>query len=312
MAIILVNKNGRIQELQVGDTVSAVTRGPWGDHAIITGGSPSGGTYSNIIDHISISAGGNAVNFGSILTSLIMYHSACSNGTIAIIGGGIYGSALNLINKFTIATQSVNATNFGGYTLTSARHYLASVSNCIRAVFIGGSNTSTTVDYVLFATQAGAVTFPSLYTSPSTYPCASSNNTIGLIGGTTTIQYITIAVDNASQAFSNLLTSARDEGTSVANNTRALFAGPSSGVSDTIEYVNFDNKITSIDFGNLTVGRADFNGSTSNGIRGTFNGGWTGAYRNEIDYVVIMTTMNAVDFGDLSLGRYGSASTSGT
>jgi hypothetical protein len=93
-----------------------------------------------------------------------------------------------------------------------------------------------------------------------------------------------------------------------------LFAGgfaSGSGNSNVIQYVTIDTAGNATDFGDLTLVRNAFAG-TSNGIRGVFAGGSSASTSNVIDYVTIATTGNATDFGDLTLVRSQLAGCSGT
>ena len=57
-----------------------------------------------------------------------------------------------------------------------------------------------------------------------------------------------------------------------------------------------------IDFGDLTVGRSEF-GSCASPTRGVWGGGKSPSFKDEMDYVQIMTTGNSIDFGDILAGN---------
>ena len=84
---------------------------------------------------------------------------------------------------------------------------------------------------------------------------------------------------------------------------RGVFAGQSNSIT-TIEYITIASPGNYTDFGDLTVGRGNFDGC-SNGSRGVFGGGYntndTGY--NTIDYITISTPGNATDFGDITVAR---------
>ena len=97
-----------------------------GDHwATILGESPSldggarglfGGGYNapailNVIDYITISTLGNALDFGD-LTRTVFTHAACSSATRGVFGGGFESGALNVIDYVTISSTG-NALDFG-------------------------------------------------------------------------------------------------------------------------------------------------------------------------------------------------------
>ena len=69
-----------------------------------------------------------------------------------------------------------------------------------------------------------------------------------------------------------------------------------------IEYLAIATLGNTQDFGDLTVSRQGFDG-TSNVIRGVFAGGGNPARQNVIDFVTIASTGNASDFGDLTQAR---------
>jgi hypothetical protein len=91
---------------------------PWGDRGLFGGGSPS----TSVIDYVTISTAGNAINFGN-LTGARSYLASCSDGVKGLFGGSI--SSTSVIDYVTISTAG-NATFFGN--LTVGRGYLASCS----------------------------------------------------------------------------------------------------------------------------------------------------------------------------------------
>ena len=95
-----------------------------------------------------------------------------------------------------------------------------------------------------------------------------------------------------------------------SSSTRGLIAGgfnpgasPSS-VVDTIEYITIASAGDSIDFGNLSDARGEFDGCGSS-TRGLFMGGEDNPFANMniIDYVEFATLGNALDFGDITVAR---------
>ena len=95
-----------------------------------------------------------------------------------------------------------------------------------------------------------------------------------------------------------------------SSSTRGLIAGgfnpgasPSS-VVDTIEYITIESAGNSIDFGNLSDARGEFDGCGSS-TRGLFMGGEDNPFANMnvIDYVEFATLGNALDFGDITVAR---------
>ena len=82
-----------------------------------------------------------------------------------------------------------------------------------------------------------------------------------------------------------------------ANSTRGLCGG-GNGSSSTIQYIVVQTLSNGIDFGDLSVSRADLAGTSDLATgRACFAGGSGG--QNVIDYVSIASTSNATDFGDM-------------
>lgn len=66
-------------------------------------------------------------------------------------------------------------------------------------------------------------------------------------------------------------------------------------------------------FGSLTYGRSHMGNGMSSGVRGVFQGGWSGYHGNhngKMDYVVFATPGNATAFGSFGHENYGSSSVS--
>ena len=140
----------------------------------------------NIIEFVTISSTGNAVDFGD---SIIMAHGkgGCSNSTRGIFAGGQKtpgGPYTKEIEYITIATTG-NSLTFGDLTLD--REYAASTASSTRGVFGGGDfppNSPTGVniiDYVTFATIGNAQDFGDLVNSVSTMTALSDSH--GGLGG---------------------------------------------------------------------------------------------------------------------------------
>jgi hypothetical protein len=157
--------------------VSSSTRG------VIAGryGSPSTITYP-IMDFVTISSKGNAVEFGSL--SETRAPSGCSNSTRGIFSCGYNGSspgALNTIDYITIASTG-NAQDFGD--LTVARYGTASVSTSVRGVIGGGyvSSDLNILDFVLISTTGNAQDFGDL-TNGRGYSLGGCSDSHGGLGG---------------------------------------------------------------------------------------------------------------------------------
>jgi hypothetical protein len=173
---------------------------------------PSPGA-SNVIDYITISSTGNAVDFGDT-TVARWYNSSSSSSTRGIIAGGVTPAASNVMDYLTISTLG-NAFDFGD--LTQARYGLTSCANTTRALFAGGQNPSSyfnTIDYITIATLGNAVNFGSL-TVTRGYGSSCSSPTRGVFGGGysntptatlyNTIDYVTILTQGNAVDFGDLI-----------------------------------------------------------------------------------------------------------
>jgi hypothetical protein len=90
---------------------------------------------------------------------------------------------------------------------------------------------------------------------------------------------------------------------------RGVFGGGfAPTLTNSIEYINISSTGNAIDFGDLSVGKANL-GACSSSTRGVFGGGLaltpTFTSLNVIEYITISSTGNATDFGDLTVARYG-------
>ena len=140
-----------------------------------------GGTSSrtDIMDYITMSQTGNAVDFGN-LSSVAMFASGVSSSTRGLIAGGYRdssgGNPHNTIDFITITTTG-NASDFGDLTVLKA--YMGTATSATRGVFAGGqspndSNPTEVIDFVTMATTGNAVDFGNLIT-------AMGNQDIGVV-----------------------------------------------------------------------------------------------------------------------------------
>ena len=82
-------------------------------------------TFTNIIDYITISTLGDAVDFGDLISQTKSL-TACASSTRGLFAGGIAPSNVNTINYVTILSTG-NAQDFGD--LTDTRRDFAACSN---------------------------------------------------------------------------------------------------------------------------------------------------------------------------------------
>ena len=147
---------------QHGSNGSSTTRG------FVAGGqyNDSGAaSYVNMIDMITMTTLGDAIDFGDITADCDGTQST-SDATRLVISLGAGPSpldwGLNIINYLTMATQG-NASDFGD----STAKYTSSptTSNSVRAVFAGGRNNPgyhNTIDYVTIQSTGNAADFGDL------------------------------------------------------------------------------------------------------------------------------------------------------
>ena len=200
--------------VQEPTSCSSSTRGLWGG-----GYSVPGSSRINVIQYVSISTLGDALDFGD-LTSLGAAIGSLASSTRGVFGGGYRNSPglINTVDFITIASTG-NAVSFG--TLSEGSGRLAGCSNGTRGLFAGGR------------------AYPS---SPG-----PSNFT------TNRIDYITVASTGNAIRFGDLTSSNRNMLAAAANSTRAIFAGGySPSNSNVIDYVTIASTGNAQDFGDLT------------------------------------------------------------
>ena len=135
-------------------TVASSTRGIWASGGLST---PAPGA-TNVIDYITISTTGNAVDFGDTITT--SYASGCSNSTRGLISWSSDGS--NSIEFITIASTG-NAQDFGDQTVSN-RFISGACSSSTRGIFGGGDGPATgnVIEYVTISTTGNAIDFGDL------------------------------------------------------------------------------------------------------------------------------------------------------
>jgi len=233
-------------------------------------------TYStNVIEYITISSEGNAIDFGDLVTSTGIAAGASSSTRGIVFGGyGAPGASINVIQYITISTIG-NSLDFGD--LTSARHGSGACNSPTRGVVAGGATAIKTIEYITIASLGNTVNFGDLSQARRLDGINVSSTTRGVFGGfgygstSNTIDYITIASAGNAQDFGDLTTSRSLPG-SCSTNIRGIFAGgftPSS--TNIVDYITITSAGNAIDFGDLTASRAACPGlSDSHGGLGGF------------------------------------------
>jgi len=254
-------------ELGISTAAAGLSAVGTGHRGVFGAQTVAGGTYSTIIDHITISTLGNGTKFGDLTVARGNGSGSCSSNTRGLFLAGIVSpNSTNIIDFITISSTG-NAIDFGD-TINKSEGRRA-LSSQTRGISFGGFDRGNsfayynTLDYVTIASTGNAVSFGSL----------SSATQNSYFGG------------------------------ACASSTRGIIGGGGFDNSNVIEYLTIATTGNTVDFGDLTSSRAYGAGAFSNSTRGVFAGGVqtpTPTVYNVIDYVTIATTGNAQDFGDLS------------
>ena len=169
----------------------------------------------NVIEYVTISSTGNAVDFGDLTVGRLRT-PGCASPTRGLFFAGANDGPVSTryksIDFISIATLG-NAQNFGD--LTTQKVTGSSCSNSIRGLYFGGSS------------------------GPSPSPLTNS------------IEYVTIATLGNAVDFGDL-TSARNSQTSLSSSTRGVSnGGYAPSVNNTIDYVTISSTGNAVDFGDL-------------------------------------------------------------
>ena len=294
------------------------TRGVFGGSYTYTG--PYDKT--NIIDYITITTAGNAIDFGDLTETRGVGGAGSSRTRGLFCGGNNNPSPLktsNVVDYVTISSTG-NAVDYGDLTVKGG-HGIAAMSNQTRLVCAGRNtqdpsnhpgNDVNNIDYTTIATTGNFIDFGDL--DKAEYGMSGCSNGIrGIISNgdegpayENTIKFITIPTLGNSSDFGEA-TAAKSGPGACSSSTRGLIGGgvgpaPTSNVIDSIQIATLGNAVK---FGELNfAASARFPGCTSNCIRGVWAGGYGPApgyaVSNPIDYVSIATEGTAVDFGDLT------------
>ena len=230
------NVNNRIDSVEFASTGDALdfgdlTASRYGVGALSNQirGVFNGGDCSNVMDYISISSRGNAVDFGDCPTG---YIQRGFGNTVRGLWAGSEGPSVgtnNTIHQITIMTTG-DSTDFGD--LSYGRGGWGGGSNATRGIMMGGAPDNT-------------------------------NNRVNII------DFITIATEGNAQDFGDLSDDMRGSRIAgCASPTRAVkFGGYNPGVSNVIAFVEIATTGNAVDFGDLTSACAAA-GSNSNGHGG--------------------------------------------
>ena len=211
-------------EVDFGDLTQARGYSPTGassTRGIIFGGSiyPAGATpFSNVIDYVTIHAGGNGIDFGDLLSTNTTGAGGCSSSTRALTASRYPHQ--NVIEYVQINTLG-NSIDFGDRTVAVAG-YPCAVASPTRGVWAGGyldasplnSATVSTIDFVTISSLGNAAKFGDL-TKKRGAIAGCSSPVRGLYAGgndwnpnagamVNTIEYITIGSTGDASDFGDL------------------------------------------------------------------------------------------------------------
>ena len=305
--------------------------GTWfGDRALIMGGYHGEADNSGYgqIEYFDITTAGNASSFGNMADATRYGNKACSNGTRALTTGGTSQPTKTNMEYATIATLG-NALAFGDLLVQRYAHEALSDGTYGLSVSGNGGPSNTIlsdIEYVTIATTGDGTDFGDLITARKG-TAGAGNGTRGVVAGghgspvdyMTDIEYITMATPGNGVSFGDLIAEPspntnNDRGKEyhfcVGDQTRIVWASGKTNYNvrtNSMSYAAYDTPGTSVDFGDVTVGR-HMGTSVDNASRGVFMGGSAGSlsqtengyYVNTMDYITIQTIGNASDFGDLS------------
>jgi len=281
-----------------------------GARGVFGGGyaNPGGpGIETNVIDYITISTLGNAIDFGDLITAG-RAPTACASQSRGVFGGG--AAAGNVLQYITIASTG-NSIDFGDMSIPAQQR--SACSSSTRGLFAGSrysapNDNSNIIDYITIASTGNTQDFGDLTSGRGAMgSLASSTRGVWAGGGISTpnaprniIDYATISTTGNALDFGDLSSNSGNVYGACSNSTRGII--PSVGDTNTIEFITIATLGNSSDFGDLTVSRHG-TGVCSSPTRGIFGGGLN-PLLNVIDYITITTTGNAIDFGDRTILAY--------
>tara|TARA_R110000803_G_C11980051_1_gene320646 strand:- start:73 stop:1944 length:1872 start_codon:yes stop_codon:yes gene_type:complete len=307
-----------------------------------------GTNYNTYIDFFTISATGNATDFGDL--TVARYNCAgVSSSTRGVWQGGRKspGANSNDVDYITISSTG-NAADFGD--LTVARYSGGGASNSVRGTMAGGASPAqNTIDFIQIATTANSTDFGDLgsvreggtgcanghggidlSTPGSQRPQVTALNrpgqTLGLFGGGNdgpaylkSCEVVQVETLGRSSSFGDLTLAVNNSFSMSGNRTRGIrhsgyVGGSSPYTTNTMDYTEFASRGNFADFGDATAaGYGASRGPSTNDTR-SFSMGFYNASGNltTVDYWAPATLGNAADFGDLSVGSLKAAGMANT
>jgi len=241
-------------------------------------------------------------------------------GDIGLVGGGYNATPVttSVIESVDLTTPS-DGVSFG--TLSAARKQPAAGSNGTTALFAGGVENRSRLDYVVFSVPSAATIFGSL-TTPRNYLAGASSESVTLFGGGATgtisetlpkssvIEVVDITVPGDGQFFGNLLI-ARNALLGGGNGVNALFIGGYSTANITdMDRVSFYTPADAVDHGDLATIAGGVSGASNEEMMVVAGGGNAVGYLSAIEKVVFETPGSAGTFGNILTPRVRTANCS--
>ena len=246
-----------------------------------------GGNYpaNNIIEYVTIAAGGNSIDFGDCNRDVQYGIGACSSSTRGFAAGGYDstpGVNLNTIEYVEISTLG-NMQDFGDLTNNASR-YGPAFSSPIRGFYVDGSGSPRKeINVWTMASKGNSIDWGDS-TDAASQMGGSSNSVRGVYlvngddGVMTTIDQVSLSSLGNAIYFGDLGRSTGADAASGATQTRAIYAGgfasPAITNMTNIDYVTIMSAGNAQDFGDILgkgSGKSLFRGcSDSHGGLGGF------------------------------------------
>jgi len=214
------------------------------------------------IEYVTFATGGttsdagDAIVFGTMQNNITNGQSSASDGTRGLMFGGYAAPAsLTDIQYITMASTG-NAKDFGDLITAGSS---SAFSSPTRALELRNSS----IEFVTISTLGNSADFGDS-TWNGGHRAFASNAIRGVgFGGelnpsgakTDIIEYITIATLGNAVDFGNCI-AAIAEGSSASSPTRAVYGGGNPSSQNQMQYVQLMSTGNSLDFGDLTIGRA--------------------------------------------------------
>jgi hypothetical protein len=281
--------------------MQAVAQGNWTNPATPIGIYAGGlGGYSADIQSIIISSLGNSTDFGDLFLGVSNQPGAASSTVRYLYAGGFDGSSHTNVIQYGDYTGGTGS-DFGDTAVTGGAG-MAGLSNNTRALFGGGQNSITTIEYVTIASTGNATDFGDAVVDDVHDARGVASSTRGVFLGavnSNVIQYVTIATTGNTTDFGDM-TQTVSQGGACSNATRGLYAGGWIGTTtNVIEYITLASTGNATDFGDL-LSADRYNDAVCDSTRAVFIGF---AGTDQTEYVTIASTGNALEFGDLTGNR---------